>query len=230
VDNAGATTWSGGNGVCGGNGGEINNLAGATFEAQSDATLHSPGACGLPGPASFNNSGTFRKTAGTGTDLSGWTFTNSGVLDIQTGTVRFGTLSHESGAVLQGRGTLGVSSAAFTNAGKVNPGDSPGILTVTGDYPTSSTAVLNIEIGGVTAGTNYDQLAVTGTATLGGTLNVTLINGFAPPAGQQFTIMTYAAKTGDFATINLPAGFTLNVTPTAVIVVAPAAGATARAR
>jgi hypothetical protein len=184
----------------------------------------------LPGPASFNNSGTFRKTAGTGTDLSGWTFTNSGVLDIQTGTVRFGTLSHESGAVLQGRGTLGVSSAAFTNAGKVNPGDSPGILTVTGDYPTSSTAVLNIEIGGVTAGTNYDQLAVTGTATLGGTLNVTLINGFAPPAGQQFTIMTYAAKTGDFATINLPAGFTLNVTPTAVIVVAPAAGATARAR
>jgi hypothetical protein len=217
--------------MCGGNGGVINNLAGATFEAQTDASLLSDANHGCVGGAlpSFNNSGTFRKTAGTRTGV-GWAFTNSGVLDIQTGTVGFNTLSHQTGAVLQGRGTLDVSSAAFTNAGIVNPGDSPGILAVTGDYPTSSTSVLNIELGGVTAGTAYDQLVVSGTVTLGGTLNVTLINGFTPPAGQQFTILTYAAETGAFATVHLPAGFTLSVTPTALLAVAPTVGAAARAR
>jgi len=41
---------------------------------------------------------------------------------------------------------------------------------------------LNIELGGTTAGTQYDRLRVSGTATLASALNVTLANGFTPRA------------------------------------------------
>lgn len=67
--------------------------------------------------------------------------------------------------------------------------------------------MLNLEIGGKTVVTEYDQLVVTGTATLNGTLNVTLINGFRPAVGDVFQIISSGAFTGAFSTINTT-GFT----------------------
>lgn len=62
-----------------------------------------------------------------------------------------------------------------------------------------------IEIGGTTAGTGHDQINHLGTAELGGTLNVQLINGFTPAVGDRFLIMTSAAGfSGNFATQLLP--------------------------
>ncbi len=46
----------------------------------------------------------------------------------------------------------------------MSPGASPGTLTITGDYTQTSAGTLAIEIGGVTAGTQFDQLAVSGVA------------------------------------------------------------------
>jgi hypothetical protein len=43
---------------------------------------------------------------------------------------------------------------------------------------------------------------VTGKATLGGTLNLQLINGFVPTIGNTFDIINFASETGTFATIN----------------------------
>jgi hypothetical protein len=58
-------------------------------------------------------------------------------------------------------------------------------------------------------------MVITGTAALGGTLGITLINGFTPGAGDTFTILTYSAFTGQFATINgLTIGNGLKFTPT----------------
>jgi len=48
---------------------------------------------------------------------------------------------------------------------------------------------LNVEIGGTAAGT-FDKLAVTGTATLFGALNISLVNGFIPTSGNTFQILT----------------------------------------
>ena len=73
-------------------------------------------------------------------------------------------------------------------------------MTVNGNYIQGSTGILNIEIGGTTVGTQYDRLAITGAATLDGTLNVTLINGFSPAIGNTFQILTYASRSGDFST------------------------------
>src|SRR6185312_13816824 len=47
--------------------------------------------------------------------------------------------------------------------------------------------------------TEYDQLAVTGTAALGGTLKVALNSGFTPAIGQAFNVATYASPSLDFA-------------------------------
>ena len=61
-----------------------------------------------------------------------------------------------------------------------------------------------MEIGGLTAGTQHDQMIVAGSATLGGTLNVSLTGGFMPVSGNTFTIMTLGSRTGTFASTNLP--------------------------
>jgi hypothetical protein len=46
-----------------------------------------------------------------------------------------------------------------------------------------------VELGGLTAGTEYDQLAVTGTVALGGALNVSLISSFPPQFDDVFAII-----------------------------------------
>jgi hypothetical protein len=61
---------------------------------------------------------------------------------------------------------------------------------------------LDIEIDGTDPDTGYSQVKVSGAATLGGTLNVMLGNGFKPSAGQTFQVLTAAAVSGSFAQVN----------------------------
>src|SRR5262249_34059362 len=46
----------------------------------------------------------------------------------------------------------------------------------------------------------YDQLAISGTASLGGTLNVATIGSFAPAFGNTFQVLTFGSSSGNFAT------------------------------
>ncbi len=81
----------------------------------------------------------------------------------------------------------------LTINGGLTPGSSPGQTIVDGDVTLSSTDIFTVEVGGTTAGTEYDQLQVTGanrTVTLGdATLDATLINAFTPTVGELFTIV-----------------------------------------
>jgi hypothetical protein len=82
--------------------------------------------------------------------------------------------------------------------------------------------VVNIELGGLTAGTDHDQLAVSGAATLAGTLSVSLTGGFVPSSGNEFQVMTFASSTGTFDTLDLPPGFTTRIDGgTTLVLVAP---------
>ena len=96
---------------------------------------------------------------------------------------------------------------AVKNSGIFNYGNSPDILNV-GTFSQDSDDTLWIEIGGLTPGpgtptdNGYDQINVTGTATLDGTLQIELINGFSPSLGQNFEIMTFGSVVGDFATFS----------------------------
>jgi hypothetical protein len=84
-----------------------------------------------------------------------------------------------------------------------------GELDISGDYQQTASGVLNIELGGNAPGTTYDLVTVTaggagGVATLGGTLNVILTNGFSPTNGATFTFLTAATRVGSFGTFNYP--------------------------
>jgi hypothetical protein len=101
---------------------------------------------------------------------------------------------------LLGKGSL---TGSVTSSGLVTPGDSatkPGILSPN-TYTQKATGSLNIDIGGTTVGTQYGQLAVTNGASLNGTLNIKLVNGFVPAIGHTFTILTASAISGTFATV-----------------------------
>jgi autotransporter-associated beta strand protein len=89
-----------------------------------------------------------------------------------------------------------------TFSGTFAPGLSPALLTV-GSVGLSPSSVLEMEIGGLSRGGQYDAFDVTGTYLLDGTLSVLLINGFNPSLGDQFDMFN-GSTTGTFDTMSLP--------------------------
>ena len=104
-----------------------------------------------------------------------------------------------------------VENGAFVNAGLLRVGNSPGLLTIDGDYVQQPGGTLEIEIGGFVSGENHDLLVVTGDASLGGELRVKFIDGFAPMEGDEFVFLDVqgAAALGfsDVIIENLEPGF-----------------------
>jgi hypothetical protein len=120
--------------------------------------------------------------------------------------------------VLSGFGTVrGTVSVSLINAALVDLGAPTGTLQVNGTYQQTAAGALNVDLGGTAAG-QFDRLQVTGAATLGGTLNVSLVGGFLPAVGNTFEILVFASRTSDFATVtglSLPNGNTLQYSPEA---------------
>jgi hypothetical protein len=112
------------------------------------------------------------------------------------------------GGVLDGVGTIG---GGLRSAGDVRPGHSPGTLTVEGDYEQAAGGVLTIELAGLGAA-QFDRLAVTGQAVLGGTLAVRAIDGFQAHAGDTFVVLTRGGGSGTFATVTSDLGSGLMAT------------------
>ena len=101
-------------------------------------------------------------------------------------------------------GNGGNIAAHVVSAGTVIPADSltkVGELTVTGAYTQTSVGALDANIDGASSG-QFNLLNVSGTATLGGTLNIGLLNNFVPAVGDTFAILAAKSVTGVFATVN----------------------------
>ncbi|MBX9582848.1 MAG: right-handed parallel beta-helix repeat-containing protein [Gemmataceae bacterium] len=64
---------------------------------------------------------------------------------------------------------------------------------------------LAVELNGTTAGTQYDQIAVTGTATLGNA-NLTATLGYTPTAGTTYTVIDGGTRSGTFGVTTVNAG------------------------
>lgn len=108
---------------------------------------------------------------------------------------------------IRGEGVLEVNGVEFTNSALIAPGLSPGILTVEGDLVLDEGSTLEIGLAGTEAGAEHDRLVVTGQLTLGGSLVVQLEDGFTPSFGDQFMVLTWGSRAGDFAGIQLPTLF-----------------------
>ncbi|MGO8899804.1 MAG: PEP-CTERM sorting domain-containing protein [Isosphaeraceae bacterium] len=118
------------------------------------------------------------------------------------------------GGLLQGFGTV---QGNLINSGTVHPGDGPGILTVTGNYTQNASGILDIVIGGRTPGSGYSVLSVTGSALLGGMLDVSLVNGFSPVTDDTFVILTSGGLSGVFTDNTIQVGnvtFDVEYSPT----------------
>jgi hypothetical protein len=107
------------------------------------------------------------------------------------------------GGLLQGFGTI---QGNLINSGTVHPGDGPGILTVMGNYTQNSGGILDIAIGGLTSGSQYSVLSVSGRASLSGMLEVDLMNGFSPTIDDKFVILTSSGLSGTFADNTIQVG------------------------
>jgi hypothetical protein len=230
----GTTTFTGNNGDFRTGSSETINISGVWLDQTTGNTNIRNPQGGTQ--ATFRNTGTFRKTGSATTTINS-VFNNSGTVESQNGSIAFsggytqtagetklngGALSSTTTLNIQGGKLTGAGTviANVSNAGQVSPGASPGILNITGTYTQTSTGTLNIEIGGLTAGTEFDRLTITGSATLNGTLNVSSIDGFAPSPGNSFQIMTFSSRSGSFTTTNAP-GLVVNLNATNVTATAP---------
>lgn len=109
-------------------------------------------------------------------------------------------------ASLSGSGTI---AGNVTNNGEIMVGtqNTAGILTVTGNYSSTTDSTLVIGIGGLSPGSDYDQIAIGGTAYVNGTLTVSWLSAFAPVQGNGFDLLTFNNGPGDygsFSTVNVP--------------------------
>lgn len=216
LQSRGTLTWTAGTITLGPSGENVlRNGMGGVLNAQANASILPTGL----GTKLADNQGTWNvNVAAMGTSDVQVPFTNSGTLNVMAGVARFrssytqsaGTLALSGGAVtfdmggtinggsITGNGTI---TGDVTNAGDMSPGASAGKVTVMGSYTQASTGKATIEIAGLTAGTTYDQVAVTGAATLGGTLDVTFPGGFTLPPSGKVDLVTASSTMGSFANV-----------------------------
>src|SRR5262249_23306026 len=71
-------------------------------------------------------------------------------------------------------------------------------LNIQGNYTQTASGVLDVKI----AQQGSDFLNVGGTATLDGTLNISLIGHFTPQAGDVFVPLSFGARSGNFRRVN----------------------------
>jgi hypothetical protein len=93
------------------------------------------------------------------------------------------------------------NNVSFT--GTYSPGFSPAI-TMVGNIIFSPTSTLVMEIGGLSPGSEHDQIISSGQIGFDGTMQVSLINSFSPTLGQEFNLFDWVSTSGSFDTINLP--------------------------
>ncbi|MCA9240522.1 MAG: hypothetical protein KDA37_09995, partial [Planctomycetales bacterium] len=167
----------------------------------------------ISGTGSFRKIGAQTLTLGGVSTHSGQTLVDAGKL-IVNGSTGNSDIVLAQNATLGGNGTVGGS---VTGAGRVAPGNSPGILTISGDYTQSTGSVLEIEVGGYTPGAGpmndpnngHDLLVVGGTATLGGRLEVPVIDPLKAAGGPTvghptIDFLTAGSVVGEFSTVVAP--------------------------
>lgn len=141
------------------------------------------------------NNRTFQFSGGTfnNGNSSGDLFYNNGTFSFITGSFSNNHIDcfDNSGGVFEGSGTI---TGDFKNAagGTVSPNLSNGVFTITGNFINEGTLEMDV----INTPQN-DQIAVQGTATLNGTLNVTVQDALS--SNRSFTLIDANAFTGTFS-------------------------------
>jgi hypothetical protein len=241
INNATAPLALGGKSLFFNNGAVFENNG--TFEVSAGAGLFAQ-----TGGGTFRNNGTFIKRGANSTSALATTvaLANDGQLIVESGTLQVsgpfsqtaadaetrlagGTLTAVSLTFAEGKlSGAGTVAANVTSAAIVQPGGTvTGSITISGNYTQNASGRLQLDLGGTASGA-FDQLAVTGTAALGGTLQITLIDGFSPQDGDTFRTLDFTSRNGTDFAVNeglTGTGFVLTKTFTTTVMTLSAAAA-----
>jgi len=121
-------------------------------------------------------------------------FVNNGVVNGPTGSGQELTFTQ----AVQGAGS---TTGNVEYAASYRPGNSPDAVSVQ-NILLDSTSTLILELGGDVPGSGYDQLEISGLATLNGTLELSYLDGFTPSVGESFHVLN-GSTTGSFVGFNL---------------------------
>jgi autotransporter-associated beta strand protein len=186
-----------------------------TVDTGLTATIGAP----LAGPSGLVKNGLGTLVLTIGNTYSGTTTVAAGALMLANTTgsaTSIGQVTVNAGAVLGG---VGMAQGDVSNQGAVAPGVAAGTLHVGGSYTQGAAASLEIELA---SASTYDKLAITGAASLGGTLVVSLIPSFVPTFGDEFAILSASGFGGSvFSAADLPSlpnGLTWNLNYGATLV------------
>ena len=151
--------------------GNLNNQVTGVIDMQGDRSVILPM---IPVPGYFTigkiiNMGIIKGTNDTGVHDSAIAgiyvpIDNFGTIEILTGKLSFGSfgLNNTIDGIIKGTAALEVSEISndFINNGTFAPGASPGTLTFIGNFNSSSSSKLAIELNGLVQGTDHDLLAI----------------------------------------------------------------------
>jgi filamentous hemagglutinin family protein len=212
------------------NSGTINNTGTYTFSNMVSGTglFSNAGTLNLTGSGLFGNNfvnggtGTLNFSGGSEQDIyfggsfqnaanvffNGGLFTfdtgysqSAGNLTVQPGTQLVGNVNINGGAL---RCFANITGNLNAQGGRIVPGASPGLMTVSGDLNLDANSIIDIEIlsdGGV-QGTDFDCIVVQGNANLAGQLNLIDISGGTLVAGSQYAFLEANTINGTFGGIS----------------------------
>ncbi|MFK7756279.1 MAG: beta strand repeat-containing protein [Flavobacteriales bacterium] len=174
--------------------GVVTNSETGVFDLQTDngVMTYSGGTTHL-----FINEGLLIKSGGAGTSTNFASIDNEGEIRILEGTLRFMEGFIGSGEVT-GIGALQLNGTTEFS-GTISPGLSPGTLGFQGNYISTSSARLELDLNGLAPDTEHDLFQINGNAELNGGVDINL--GFIPQIGDEFIVLT---STGDITACNLP--------------------------
>lgn len=196
---SGIISGGGGNIISGGAGNIISGGAGNSVSGSTSDGFSTQGS-----QAAATGASVFRQTGGS-VNLKGIRLTGPVILN---------------GGVLQGHGTI---DGDLTNdGGFIAPGNSTGVIGVTGNFTQTANGALLLELGGTNSYIpEFDQLKIGGSAALGGKVSVKTINGFTPDSNVPLVPLSYASATGAFASTSGNVQLDLRDTGAALAVVGP---------
>jgi len=208
-----------------------NVLSGGTLNVSG--VYSAPGSLAIAGTVTIDPTGSLiATTSGSNITQNGGTLTNNGALYAATEGyiyVSSGTLQGTTGTIVGNVNNGGNQNDAKRKNGEREPvsehstkaptqpptfvigmskPQQAGSVTITQNYTQVAAGTMDVFVGGTSAGTQYSQLNVTGSATLSGTLDIALIGGFVPQVGQVFTILN--ASEGISGTFTTVKGLSIN--------------------
>ena len=181
------------------------------FNAVGPVTFNvadSPDHVGLTMHGPLVGSGSATKTGGGRMVLLSSESTHTGSFNLSGGEIAIiGSItstpfSVQNGARLSGTGSI---AGQVNHTGQIEPGHQGGVAILSlGSLAQNPSADTRLKLGGAAPGSGHDQILVSGSAQLGGVLEVTLMEGYEPGVGDVFRLVEAGSRSGSFASVTLP--------------------------